>query len=67
MTRTRYSVLITFTTCSEWQKVVSVPSVCGSFYVSNISGTAERICAKFTSKTCFVPRSDEFEGYGQRS
>jgi len=27
-------------------------------------GTAERICAKFTQKTCLVPRSDEFEGRG---
>ena len=34
---------------------------------SNISGTAERICAKFIKKTCFVPRSDEFECQGQRS
>ena len=34
---------------------------------SNISGTAERICAKFTGKTCLVPRSDEFECQGQRS
>jgi len=25
---------------------------------SNISGTAERICAKFTGKTCLVRRSD---------
>ena len=32
----------------------------------NISGTAERISAKFTRKTCLVPRSDEFEGHGQR-
>jgi len=32
-----------------------------------ISGTAEPICAKFTGKTCLVPRSDEFEGQGQRS
>ena len=34
-----------------------------------ISGTAEaeRICAKFTRKMCLVPRSDEFEGQGQRS
>ena len=30
--------------------------------VRNISGTAERICAKFTWKMCLVPRSDEFEG-----
>ena len=33
----------------------------------NISGTAERICAKFTRKTCLVPRSDQFECQGQRS
>jgi len=30
---------------------------CNAF---NISGTAERICAKFTRKTCLVPHSDEF-------
>ena len=36
-------------------------------YASNISGTAERICAKFTWKTCSIPRSDEFEGQCQRS
>jgi len=35
--------------------------------VRNILGTAERICAKLTEKTCFVPRSDEFEGQGQKS
>jgi len=34
---------------------------------SNMSGTAERICAKFISKTCLVPRSEEFECQGQRS
>ena len=34
---------------------------------SNISGTAERICTKFTGKTCLVPRSEEFEWQGQRS
>jgi len=34
---------------------------------SNISGMAERICAKFIGKTCLVPRSDEFECLGQRS
>jgi len=27
----------------------------------------ERICAKFTRTTCLVPRSNEFEGQGQRS
>jgi len=34
---------------------------------SNISGTAERICAKFTGKACLVPRLEEFECQGQRS
>jgi len=31
---------------------------------SNISGTAEQICAKFTGKTCLVRRSKEFECQG---
>jgi len=30
-------------------------------------GNAERIWAKLTGKTLLVPRSDEFEGQGQRS
>jgi len=30
-----------------------------------MAGTAERICAKFTRKTCLVPRSKEFECQGQ--
>ena len=34
---------------------------------SNILGTAERVCAKFTGKMCLVPCSDEFECQGQRS
>jgi len=28
---------------------------------------AERICVKFTGKTCFVPHSEEFECQGERS
>jgi len=32
-----------------------------------MTGTAERICAKFTRKTCLVLRLDEFECQGQRS
>jgi len=31
-----------------------------------ISGTAERICAKFTRNTCLVFRLDQFEGQSQR-
>jgi len=33
----------------------------------NISETAEGICAKFTGKTCLVPRLDDFEDQGQKS
>jgi len=36
-------------------------------FVYEISRTIERIGAKFTRKTCLVPRWDEFEGPGQRS
>jgi len=32
-----------------------------------MAGTAERICAKFTPKTCLVLRSKEIECQGQRS
>jgi len=35
-------------------------------YVRNISGTAERIYAKITLKTCMVSRSEEFEGQGHQ-
>jgi len=45
-------------------------AVCDFFYSvreSNISGTAERICAKFTEKMYLVPRSDDSECQGQRS
>ena len=42
---------------------VSLLFVC----VWNISRTAERICAKFSQKMCFVPCSFDFEGQGQRS
>ena len=53
---------------SEMRKVLFLAlSVCFFVCVWNISGTAERICAKFTRKTCLVPRSDELEGQGQRS
>ena len=36
------------------------------FQAQNTSGTAERICAKFTGKTYLVRRSEEFECQGQR-
>jgi len=40
-------------------------SILGTRIRQGMAGTAERICTKFTRKTCLVLRSDEFEG--QRS
>jgi len=40
---------------------------CDFFYVLlNISETGERFCAKFTGKTCLVPRLDESSNSSQR-
>ena len=49
------ALFVTFCLCFVW--------------VSNISGMAERICAKFTGKTCLVPRSESLnvKVKGQRS
>jgi len=46
---------------------ISSPDEFLLFVYWNISGTAERICAKFIRKTCFIPCLDKFEGLGQRS
>jgi len=53
---------------SELRKVLFLAPSVRVFFgcVSNISGTAERICAKFTRNTCVVPRFDEFEGQGHQ-
>jgi len=58
---------------SVWlpHEVKAEGSVCGGQSMvfclcMKISKTAERICIKFTRKTCLVPHSDEFEGQGQR-
>ena len=47
--------------------VLGATGLCFFVCVLNISELAERICAKFTRKTCFVPCLDEFEGQRQRS
>jgi len=53
----------------QWTAQGSVfGTVCDLFVcVWNISGSVEWTCAKFTRKTWLVPRSDQFEGQGQRS
>jgi len=54
----------------QWTAQGSVFSAISLWFfvcVWNISGTAQRICAKFTRKTCLAPRMDEFEDQGQRS
>ena len=47
--------------------VFGAVSLCYFVCVWNISGTAKRICTKFTQKMCLVLRSDEFEGQVKRS
>ena len=57
------------TTPSELRKVLFLtPSVCGIFcFWMNISGTAERICVKFTRKT-FGPSVGQGQGHqGQKT
>jgi len=52
---------VIFTARSELRKVLFLALSMTFLFVlfvceSNISRTAERICAKFTGKTCFIPR-----------
>jgi len=59
-----------FTARSELLKVLFLaPSdcFCLCYFMYEVSrGSAERICTKFTQRTCLVPRSDEFEGQGHK-
>ena len=48
-------------------EIVETRSILGTGIRQWMTGTAERICAKFTRKTCLVLRWDEFECQGQRS
>jgi len=48
-------------------KIVETRSILGTRIRQWMAGTAERICAKFTLKTCLVLRSGEFECQGKRS
>jgi len=71
--RLNFAVWVKLCYRSLWKavnwKVLFFGAVSLWFFVCvwNISGTAERICAWFTRKTCLVPHSDKFEGHGQRS
>ena len=42
-------------------------SIIGTRIPQWMAGTDERICAKFTRKTCLVHRSEELECQGQKS
>jgi len=48
-------------------EIVEKRSILGTCIPQWMAGTTERICAKFTRKTCLVLRSDEFECRGQKS
>jgi len=52
------------------REIVETRSILETCIRQWMEGTAERICSKFTGKTCLVLRSDEFENFecqGQRS
>ena len=51
----------------QMREIVETRSIIETRIRQWMTGTAERICAKFTQKTCLVLRSDEFECQGQRS
>jgi len=51
---------------SELRKVLFLAQSVCVLFVSNISGTAERIGSKFTRKTCLVLRLDKLESQGQK-
>jgi len=51
---------------TQWTAAGSVSGAVSLVFCLCIWGTAERICAKFTRKTCLVPRSDDFEDQRQR-
>ena len=50
----------------KMREIIETRSILGTGIRQWMAGTAERICAKFTRKTCLVIRSDEFECQGQR-
>jgi len=51
----------------QMHEIVETRSILGTRIRQWMAGTAERICAKFTRKTCFVLRSHEFECQDQKS
>jgi len=51
----------------QMRQIVETRSILETHIRQWMTGTAERIYAKFTRKTCLVLRSDEFECQGQRS
>jgi len=67
------SFFVTFellVSCYRTQVRFCFSAVCDFLFLfvcaSNISGNAQRICAKFTGKTSLVPCRDEFECKDQR-
>jgi len=59
--------ILIFTARSELRKVLFLALSVTFCLCMKYLGNRERICAKFTGKTCLVPRSEDVEGKGQRS
>jgi len=62
-----FAVMIWRSFMHQMREIIETRSILGTGIRQWMAGTAERICAKFTRKTCFVLRSDELECQGQKS
>jgi len=63
----QFTVMIWRPFMRQMREIDETRSIIGTRIRQWMTGTAERICAKFTRKTCLVLRSDEFECKGQKS
>jgi len=63
----RQVTLILLSHFTKMDEIGQTRSILGTRVQQWMAGTAERICAKFTQKTCLVLRSDELECQGQKS
>jgi len=63
----KFTVMVWRPFMRQMREIVETRSILGTRIRQWMAGTAERICTKFTQKTCLVLRSDELECQVQKS
>jgi len=63
----KFTVMVWRPFMRQMAEIGETRSILGTRIRQRMAGTAERICAKLTRKTCLVLRSDKFECQGQMS